>query len=151
MREQHKSIEERRRQRQEARAGATYRAFLEQVRQNVPAPPERAEQITVAVMEALDQRLPWDEMADLASELPANLRELLGHCVPSKTKRARDIGKKEFLEMVARELGCGDEEAERYTRGVFQTLAERVSEGEIRQVVHLLPKGLRALWPSQLH
>ena len=143
--------EARRRQRHEARAGQTYRQFLKLASEKLSVPPDRASQICVAVLAALEQRLPWDEMSDLVSQLPFKLRELLATCdEPRERMRARDIGQAELLAMVARELDASPDEAENYVRFVFQLLAETVSPDEVSQVIHVLPASLRALWPAVL-
>jgi uncharacterized protein (DUF2267 family) len=141
--------EQRRRQRHEARASATYREFLRIVSAQLSLPRERAEEATLAVMSALEQRMPYDEMSDLASELPMKLRELLATCdEPEPPVPVREIGQAEFLAMVARDLDVSADEAERLARGVFGALAESVSAGEIKQVIQVLPKGLKELWPA---
>lgn len=139
----------RRRRRHEARAGATYQAFLKHASEELGVDQGACECILVAVISALEQRLPFDEMEDLASQLPYNLRELLASCLePTPAIAPRDIGQAEFIAMVARALNVGPEEAEAHVRAVFRLLAQTVSRGEIEDVIHLLPKGLRQLWPA---
>jgi uncharacterized protein (DUF2267 family) len=49
--------------------------------------------------------------------------------------------------MVAREFRTDDNvDPETVARGVFQLLTERVADGEIEDVRHLLPADIRALW-----
>jgi uncharacterized protein (DUF2267 family) len=107
--------------------------------------------VVAAVLGALEQRLPFDEMKDLASQLPSNLRELLASCEdePGPPPLPREIGQAEFLAKVARALQIGPDQVETYVRAVFRLLAETVSEGEIEHVIHLLPHGLRILWPPR--
>jgi uncharacterized protein (DUF2267 family) len=140
--------ERQRRQRHEARANTTYRKFLKEVSASASVPEDQAERIAMSVLRVLDQKLPWNEMAHLASELPSNLRELLGRCEPRGLPPAREIGAAEFLALVARDLDVGPDEAESYVRGVFRALAASVSPGEIEDVIHLLPRELQELWPS---
>lgn len=139
--------EERRRKRHESRAGSTYREFLSLASVDLGLPPEECEPIIAAVLTTLEQRLPFDEMEDLASQLPYKLRELLSTCEPRERMNPRDIGEAEFLGMVAGELGVSPEQAETYVRGVFRLLTQTVTRGEIEEVIHLLPKRLRNLWP----
>jgi len=59
--------------------------------------------------------------------------------------------KEEFLAHAARELKTPSGPAvdpEAAARAVFGVLAHRVTEGELADIVGLLPKELRALWPS---
>ena len=137
------------RQRHEARAGATYREFLILASAELGVPESRSEQVIRAVLGALEQRLPFDEMSDLASQLPDKLCELMASCdEPQDPRLPREIGRPEFIDMVARELEVGPEEAEGHVRAVFRVLAQTVSRGEIEQVIHLLPRSLRELWPA---
>ncbi len=140
---------ERRRQRHEGRAESTYRKFIKKVSAATGVTDERAEQIVTTVMIVLDRKMPWNEMAHLASELPAKLRERLGSCEPRDLPPAKEIGAAEFLALVARELDASPEEAETYVRGVFRTLTASVSPGEIDDVVNVLPRKLQELWPSR--
>ena len=139
----------RQRQRHEARAGATYREFLILASVELGVPEPRSEQVIKAVLGALEQRLPFDEMSDLASQLPDKLCELMASCdEPREVRMPREIGRPEFIDMVAQELGVGQEEAESHVRAVFRVFAQTVSRGEIEQVIHLLPRALRELWPT---
>lgn len=144
--------EQRRRRRHEARASATYRELLTLASAELELSEPQSERVILAVITALEQRLPFDEMADLASQLPYKLRELLASCEePGEGSLPRDIGEAEFLAMIARDLDIGPDEAEQHVRSVFRVLAQTVSPGEIAQVIHLLPRGLRKLWPSLDH
>lgn len=142
------TLEERRRRRHEARAGATYREFLQLAAAELGAPEPQTERVVAAVLRALEQRLPFDEMAHLASQLPYKLRELLASCdEPSRELAPRDIGHAEFLALVARELDSDPDAVEAQVRAVFRVLTQTVSRGEIEEVIHLLPRRLRGLWP----
>jgi uncharacterized protein (DUF2267 family) len=142
-------VDERAQRRNEERIDATYRDFLKNAAAELNLAPQQAERVLVAVIRVLDRRLPFAEMSDLASQLPVRLRELLAsEAGPRDGLRPRDIGRDEFLALVAEQLEVDAARAESYVRRVFQVLADRVSSGEIEQVIHLLPRGLRALWPS---
>jgi uncharacterized protein (DUF2267 family) len=58
--------------------------------------------------------------------------------------------KEEFLGMVSRGLGRAvlEFDPERLTRGVFKLMAQRVSEGELRDVRAILPAEIAELWPA---
>jgi uncharacterized protein (DUF2267 family) len=136
-------LEQQRRRRHEARASATYREFLKLASAELGL----SEAVLKAVITALEQRLPFDEMADLASQLPYKLRELIASCEEPRVELSpREIGRQEFLELVADELRISLDEAESRTRAVLRVLSQTVSPGEIEQVIHLLPRPLRELW-----
>jgi len=140
--------ETRRRQRHEARASSTYSEFLALAAIELGKPADEAARITLAVITALKHRLPYDEMSDLESQLPFKLRELLDTSEDTyEAPQPRDIKLPEFLALVARDLHIEPAEAEPYVRAVFRLLAQTVSRGEIEEVIHLLPRGLRQLWP----
>jgi uncharacterized protein (DUF2267 family) len=63
-------------------------------------------------------------------------------------KPLRERHKEQFLARIKHELR-GDEliDPERVARAVFTVLAQRVSEGEIEDVRHVLPGDIRDLWP----
>lgn len=136
-------------QRHEARASATYRDFLALASAQLGQPEPESERSVLAVLRALDRRLPFHDMRHLGSQLPYELRERLGRCdEPPRGPASGDIDRATFVTMVAEELGVGREEAEGHVRGVFAVLSQLVSAGEVEQVVHLLPRRLRELWPQ---
>jgi uncharacterized protein (DUF2267 family) len=103
-----------------------------------------------SVLHALRDRLPPDEAVDLAAQMPLPIKGLYyDGWDPSRTPvkaRRRD----DFFGLVMKGMGKGlpDADPERVTRAVFRILAERVSEGEIRDVRMVLPAELSDLWPS---
>jgi uncharacterized protein (DUF2267 family) len=140
-------LEKKRRQRRTARASTTYRNFLKVVGASLLLPLDRAEQVVSSVLSTLEQTLPQDEMAHLASQLPSKLRELLASGEWHEPLPSGRVGAPEFLVTVARDLNVGPDEAEHYVRGVFRALTATVSPGEIEDVVHVLRRDLRELWP----
>jgi uncharacterized protein (DUF2267 family) len=103
-----------------------------------------------AVLHALRDRLPPDEAVDLAAQMPLIIKGLyFDGWNPSATPvKART--REEFLALVKRHLQRGilDADAERVTRAVFKLIAERVSDGEIRDVRGVLPLEVAELWPA---
>jgi uncharacterized protein (DUF2267 family) len=108
----------------------------------------RAYRALRAVLHALRDRLPVDQVAALAAQLPMLVRGFYYEGWHPHGKPLRERHKQDFLAHVAEAFG--DEppsELERVTRTVFRVLAEHVSAGEIESVKKCLPAELRSLWP----
>ncbi len=103
-----------------------------------------------SVLHALRDRLPVDEAAQLAAQLPLLIKGVYyDGWDPSRTPvSARS--KEEFLALVTQPLQrvTPDAEPERVTRAVFRLLASHVSRGEILDVRGILPQELLDLWPE---
>ena len=101
-----------------------------------------------ATLHALRDRLTVEEVAQLGAQLPMLIRGFYyeGWDPTGKPLKARH--KEQFLARIEQELR-GDErvEPERLARAVFAVLAQRVSQGEIDDVRHVLPAEIRELWP----
>lgn len=89
-----------------------------------------AERTTVAVLQALCDRLTADEAWDLLAQLPGELKEAV--TVP---RRPVKLSKDEFVARVAGELGVPREEARERIRAVFGTLRHAVTWGELDDVL----------------
>lgn len=103
-----------------------------------------------AVVHARRDRLPAEEAADLASQLPMLLTGVYYHgwrpgAVPVKIR-----DREEFLDRVRQGFDGTDlhPDAERITRAVFRLLEDRISQGEIEDVIQILPAEIRGLWPG---
>ena len=108
----------------------------------------RAYQALRAVLHALRDRLPVEQVAALAAQLPMLVRGFYYEGWHPHGKPLKERHKQEFLAHVAEAFG--DEpgsELERVTRAVFRVLARHVSAGEIDSVQKCLPAELRSLWP----
>lgn len=102
------------------------------------------------VLFAIRDRLPVEEALDLSAQLPTLIRGVFfeGYKASGKpeTYRSRDA----FLHRVNEELEVVDGPApEAATRAVLALLSDRVTEGEIEDVQHMLPSSIRALWPEK--
>jgi uncharacterized protein (DUF2267 family) len=139
---------ERRARRHAVRAMQTYAAFMREVQEHVPVPRDEAERIVLAVIGTLEQRLISTEATDLEAQLPSLLQDLLQASYEPTGRRPRDIDKKSFIATIADRLEISPEQAEEWARGVFRTLENRVSAGEIEQVKNMLPEDIRALWSN---
>jgi len=142
-----RQIEMLRRKRHESRASTTYKLFLRTLCDSLSLPEQLAERAAASVLCALEQRLTNSEGRHLEAQLPRKLTELLVRCERHERLRPRDIGRSEFLGMVAGDLGIRIDHAETIVRGVFQVLTLQVSPGQLQSVLSMLPADLRELWP----
>ncbi len=138
-------VKESRELRHEAHTRESYARFIKRLCGIGPIERDLAECAAVAVMMALERRLPADEARDLEAQLPSKLVEFLPP--PDKrSPRPHKFGREEFIQTVADDLLKSPEEAERLTRLVFRAIREQISEGEARDVEGNLPPDLQALW-----
>jgi len=103
-----------------------------------------------AGLHALRDRLIPDEAVDLGAQLPMLVRGMYYEgWRPNATPS--DDDRQAFLERV--EEGLRDLPAvpdpERWVRAVFAVLSARIDAGEIADVVHVLPRDLKELWPHE--
>jgi uncharacterized protein (DUF2267 family) len=108
--------------------------------------PQRAYHALRAVLHALRDRLPVDQAAALAAQLPMLVRGFYYEGWHPHGKPLRERHKEEFLAHVAaafrEDPGVDPEEV---TRAVFQVLSKHVTRGEIEAVKRSLPAELRSL------
>ncbi len=110
---------------------------------------QRAYHALRAVLHALRDRLPVDQVAALAAQLPMLVRGFFYEGWHPHGKPARERHREDFLAHVAaafREDPTVD--PERVVRAVFQVLSGHVTGGEVEGVKHSLPAELRSLWES---
>ena len=100
-----------------------------------------------ATLHALRDRLTVEEVAQLGAQLPMLVRGFYYEGWDPTGKPLTLRHKDEFLGYVASRMTNDDIEPETAARGVFALLAERVTQGEIEDVKHILPSELRELWP----
>ena len=101
-----------------------------------------------ATLHALRDRLTVEEVAQLGAQLPMLIRGLYYEGWDPTGKPVRERRVEGFLVWIAQHFpdrALVDPEV--IARAVFRTLARRVSEGEIEDVKHVLPAGIRELWP----
>jgi uncharacterized protein (DUF2267 family) len=104
-----------------------------------------------AVLHALRDRLTVEEVAQLGAQLPMLIRGLYYEGWDPTGKPLKERHKEEFLAHVARELKTPSGPAvdpEAAARAVFGVLAKKVSEGELQDILGLLPRELKELWPK---
>jgi uncharacterized protein (DUF2267 family) len=100
-------------------------------------------------LQALRDRLTIEEVAQFGAQLPMLIRGFYyeGWDPTGKPEKLRH--REEFLERIAEYfVRAGDPvHPEPVARAVFRVLAQRISDGEIEDVKHILPEELRSLWP----
>lgn len=101
-----------------------------------------------SVLHALRDRLPPDEAVELAAQMPLLIKGVYFDGWNPSATPVRARSKEEFFALVRGPFQGGplEADAERITRAVFRLLAERVSEGEIKDVRGVLPAALADLW-----
>ena len=97
-------------------------------------------------LHALRDRLTVEEVAQLGAQLPMLIRGFYYEGWDPTGKPLKERHKEEFLARIAEQFS-GDDQAEQVARAVFSVLSDRVTEGEIEDVKHVLPAELRELWP----
>jgi len=109
---------------------------------------ERTYHALRAVLHALRDRLPPNEAADLAAQLPMLVRGFYYDCWKPSGKPVHEHKKEQFLEHV-RDAFRNDArvDPETVARAVFKVITKHVSSGEIEDVKATLPAAIRELWP----
>jgi uncharacterized protein (DUF2267 family) len=93
-------------------------------------------------------RLTVEEGAQLGAQLPMLIRGFYYEGWDPTGKPLKVRHKEEFLARVEEQFSGDDQvDAEQVARAVFTLLSNRVTEGEIEDVKHVLPAELRELWP----
>ncbi len=101
-----------------------------------------------ATLHALRDRLTIVETAQLAAQLPMLIRGFYYEGWDPTGKAVKERHRDEFLARIQRELARYEMDPEPVARAVFLVMANRISEGEIEDVEHVLPREIRDLWPS---
>jgi uncharacterized protein (DUF2267 family) len=102
-----------------------------------------------AVMHALRDRLPVEEVAQFGAQLPMLIRGFYYEGWNPTGKPVTSRHKDEFLAWIEDELRTNlPIDAEFIARAAFKVIADNVTQGEIEDVEHIMPKELRELWPS---
>jgi uncharacterized protein (DUF2267 family) len=104
----------------------SYEEFITRVRELAGIPPDEARRASRAVLLTLSERIGPKESADMAAQLPKELKDAF---LPGPVPDPFDA--KEFVRRVAGLLGVSPDEALPRIRAVFITLREAVSPGEL--------------------
>jgi uncharacterized protein (DUF2267 family) len=99
-------------------------------------------------LHTLRDRLTVEEVAQLAAQLPMLIRGSYYEGWDPTGKPLKERSKEEFLARIE-EYFSGDDpvDPEQVARAVFTVLSNRVTEGEIEDVKHVLPAEIEDLWP----
>jgi uncharacterized protein (DUF2267 family) len=115
--------------------------FVRRVAEREGVHTDTAERHVRAVFVALARLLRGDEVRDLLAELPKEYAPLIGEA----TERSRDPSApevmlfEELVDRVAGRAGIDSERAQRAVEAVLETLAERISGGEVDDLAEGLP------------
>jgi uncharacterized protein (DUF2267 family) len=126
-------------------------SFIRRVADQVRCDERRAEALTFAVFQELRERLTPKEAADVASQLPTQLKGLW-MAFERPTRPVHRVHAAEFIGEVRRMAALDDDrEAERAVIAVFSALQQLLQspsglEGEAWDVMSQLPKDLKKLW-----
>ncbi|MEM8822377.1 MAG: DUF2267 domain-containing protein [Pseudomonadota bacterium] len=105
--------------------------------------------LRTALVEIRD-RIPHEEVAQLSAQMPLLIRGMFFEgWRPAKTP-LEDRHGSTFEAAVEARLGrVSSYRGRPDIAAVFAMLANRISEGELRQVRHALPPAIRAYWPAE--
>ncbi len=124
-------------------------AWLNELRQELSWDDRHAVYLALrAILHALRDRITVEEVAQLGAQLPMLVRGFYYEGWDPTGKPVRVRRKETFLLGIAQQFPSADLiDPEKTARSVFRVLARRVSEGEIEDVKHVMPAGIRDLWP----
>jgi uncharacterized protein (DUF2267 family) len=131
-------------------ASAQALEWIHEIRRDLSLPQEQSAYAAMrAVLHALRDRLPVKEAADLAGQLPTLVRGIFFEgWKPTATPQRLDT-EQEFIGKVIEIMhNHAEVHAGNAVRAVFAHLERHVSPGEIDDIIMVLPKGLRGLWPA---
>jgi uncharacterized protein (DUF2267 family) len=104
-----------------------------------------------AVLHALRDRLPVDQVAALGAQFPMLIRGIYYEGWHPAGKPTKERKKEDFLDHIAaayeHDPAINPEEV---ARAVFQVIAKHVTPGEIKHVKIALPSEIRSLWSEEM-
>lgn len=116
--------------------------FVKRVQEKVQvSSKDEAIWITDTVLKTLSERLTEKEAFDLASQLPHELKGIVGGAKEKLVKMDRQ----EFINKVADNLKIAPDESESYIKATFSVLKSAIAPGEIRDVLDQLPRDFAAM------
>lgn len=110
---------------------------------------ERAYIALRSVLQTLRDRLSIEEAVELGAQLPMLIRGFYFEGWNPAGKPLKYRTKEEFLWPIVEAFRKDpDVNVEEVTRAVYRVLRRRISEGEISDIIGILPKPLREMWES---
>lgn len=105
-----------------------------------------------ATLHALRDRLPLDEVAQLAAQLPMIVRGFYYERWQPRNHHQAERHFTPFVERIEAEMGRAlvtnsGTDAQTVARAVFRLLSHRISAGEVDDLLAVLPRDVRLLWP----
>jgi uncharacterized protein (DUF2267 family) len=102
-----------------------------------------------STLHAVRDRLPVDEVAHLAAELPMLVRGFYYEGWDPSGKPEKWRRRDEFLERITESFrGAGSIDPEAVARAMFALLSSHLSPGEAQDVKQALPEEVRTYWPN---
>ena len=104
-----------------------------------------------ATLHCLRDRIPAEEAAHLGAQLPVLLAGFYYQGWKLGATPTKERSLEEFLAKVRDSLPQGEDyplSIEDLVKSVFKFLSDKVTEGEIKDVAHMMPKSLKPLWPE---
>ena len=109
----------------------------------------RAFRLLKAVLHALRDWLPANEMADLAAQLPELLRGVYYEQWRPTMTPVKKRSKADFITRVEDSFRVDPiANPAKAVMTVFELLSEKITAGEIKDIRGMLPQDLRNLWPE---
>lgn len=100
-----------------------------------------------SVLHSLRDRLTIEEATDFGAQLPMLIRGFYYEGWDPSGKPMKMRHKQEFFDLVQDQLiNETPEDVERIVRAVFQVVQRRIDEGEIEDIIAMLPADLQDLW-----
>ncbi|WP_170223585.1 DUF2267 domain-containing protein [Nonomuraea turkmeniaca] len=115
--------------------------FLRRVAEREGVDHETADRHARAVFWALGQTVSPDAIADMTADLPHDFAPLVAE---AQRRRVDIVPAGRFLDAVAERAGLHRAGAHRATEAALETLAERITPGEVEDLINRLPVQLHA-------
>jgi uncharacterized protein (DUF2267 family) len=127
----------------------TTNIWLDEIMERMGPDRHVAWHILGAVLRALRDRIPVDERAHLAAQLPLLVRGTYYDQWHPAAGIKKSRTEEEFVEYVAEGLkDTRPVNAREATRTVFGVLERHISGGQVDKIIATLPRHIRGLWPS---
>lgn len=107
----------------------------------------RAYHALSVVLHTLRDRLPVNEVAQFAAQLPMLVRGFFYEGWHPSGKPVKERKQEEFIAHISEAFALDvNADPEKITRGVFKVLRKHLTGGETQDIKHCLPHEIRELW-----